>query len=465
MVTAATHEPAASLTEGALPLSRIVAYGTAGIGVTAMAFVNSLYLLKYATDVLLIAPGVMGVVLFAGRVWDAVTDPVVGRLSDRSRSQVGRRRFWIFASVPPTAIAFVMLWAPPASLGSWSLALWIGVALLAFSTAQTMFYVPYYALGIELSTDHHERTRVFGISKLMAGPGLLLGLAVFYALVSSESPRSLAVWLAVGLAGLGALLTTAGISRQRERAEHQGRGGEGITNAFADVFRNPHARILLAMYAIESFGGATGGLLALYVMHYIVKLPESYTIIILLLHIVPSFVLPPLWIYLSRRLGKRRLWAIATGIASVSWFFHSFLSEGMIFLWGVMAFVSGTTSGLGQVIGLSVKADVIDYDELVTGERKEGAYLAVWTFIQKSMSGVLAMVLGFTLQWVGFEPNVEQSEATQRAILALYGFLPSACYAVGLVLLLRFRLNEAEHAEIRRQLDARALLRARESSS
>jgi GPH family glycoside/pentoside/hexuronide:cation symporter len=130
-----------------------------------------------------------------------------------------------------------------------------------------------------------------------------------------------------------------------------------------------------------------------------------------------------------------------------------------------MAFVSGTTSGLGQVIGLSVKADVIDYDELVTGERKEGAYLAVWTFIQKSMSGVLAMVLGFTLQWVGFEPNVEQSEATQRAILALYGFLPSACYAVGLVLLLRFRLNESEHAEIRRQLDARALLRARESSS
>lgn len=439
-----------------LPLPRIVAYGTAGIGVTAMAFVNALYLLKYCTDVLLIAPGVMGIVLFAGRVWDAVTDPIVGRLSDRSGSSWGRRRVWIFASIPFTAVSFVMLWAPPGLLGNWALALWIGVALLAFSTAQTMFYVPYYALGVELSTDHHERTRVFGITKLMAGPGLLLGLAVFYALVSSESPRSLAVFLALGLAALGVLLTTGGIAPQRERAEHQGRGGEGITNAFGDVFKNPHARILLAMYAIESFGGATGGLLALYVMQYIVKLPESYTIGILLLHVVPSFVLPPVWIYLSRRIGKRRLWLISTAVATVSWFFHSFLGEGMILLWCVLSFISGTTSGLGQVIGLSVKADVIDYDELVTGERKEGAYLSVWTFIQKSMSGVLAMVLGFTLQLVGFEPNVEQSETTQRAILALYGFLPAGCYAIGLILLMRFRLNESEHAEIRRELDARA---------
>lgn len=66
------------------------------------------------------------------------------------------------------------------------------------------------------------------------------------------------------------------------------------------------------------------------------------------------------------------------------------------------------------------------------------------------------MVLGFTLQLVGFEPNVEQSETVQRAILALYGFLPASCYAIGLILLMRFRLNESEHAEIRRELDARA---------
>jgi len=160
-----------------LSTSVLVAYALPMAGFMAVTMTLSLYLLKYATDVLLIAPGVMGVVLFAGRVWDAVTDPVVGRLSDRSRSQVGRRRFWIFASVPPTAIAFVMLWAPPASLGSWSLALWIGVALLAFSTAQTMFYVPYYALGIELSTTFLGAVVVEQVFSLPGmGSMLLLGI-------------------------------------------------------------------------------------------------------------------------------------------------------------------------------------------------------------------------------------------------------------------------------------------------
>ena len=285
--------------------------------------------------------------------------------------------------------------------------------------------------------------------------GLLLGLGIFYVLVRAESPRELALPLSIGLAVVGALLTASGVVPLRERVENQGRGGEGITNAFADVFRNPHARILLGMYAIESFGAATSGLLALYVMQYVVKLPESYTIGILLLHLLPSFLLAPLWIPLSRRIGKRKLWAIATAVSIVSWFFHSFLGEGMLGVWALMAFTSGTTSGLGQVIGLSVKADVIDYDELVTGERKEGSYLAVWTFVQKSMGGLLAIVLGFALQWVGYEPNVEQTEATKRVILALYGFLPAGCFAVGLWLLLRFQLNEAEHAEIRRELDAR----------
>ena len=72
------------------------------------------------------------------------------------------------------------------------------------------------------------------------------------------------------------------------------------------------------------------------------------------------------------------------------------------------------------------------------------------------MGGLLAIVLGFALQWVGYEPNVPQSAATQQVILALYGFLPAGCFAVGLFLLLRFQLNEAEYAEIRRQLDARS---------
>jgi GPH family glycoside/pentoside/hexuronide:cation symporter len=143
-------------------------------------------------------------------------------------------------------------------------------------------------------------------------------------------------------------------------------------------------------------------------------------------------------------------------VASFAYLLHSFLGEGMIVFWCAISVVQGATAGAGNVLGFSIKADVIDWDELQTGERKEGSYLAVWTFVQKSAGGLCAILLGAALQWVGFEPNTEQTQATKWMILALYGAFPATAYAIGVVLLRRFRLNEAEHAEIRAALDARA---------
>ena len=196
----------------ALPLGRIVAFGSASIGITAMAFVNSLYLFKYSTDVLLIAPGVMGLLYGISRIWDAISDPLIGRLSDRTKSRFGRRRSWIFASIPATSAAFIMLWAPPAALGPFALAVWLGAALLLFSTAQTMFSVPHYALGVEMTDAYHERTRVFGIRQLMGGLGLITGLLAFYGLARAAEPRIFAPYMAVTVALIASVLAGGGIA-------------------------------------------------------------------------------------------------------------------------------------------------------------------------------------------------------------------------------------------------------------
>ncbi len=439
----------------ALPLIRIVFFSIASIGLTAMIFLNAIYLFKYSTDVLLIAPGAMGLIYGFGRIWDAISDPLIGRMSDRTRSRFGRRRSWIFASIPATGLAFMMLWAPPALLSGPMLAIWIGVGLVLFSTAQTMFTVPHYALGIEMTNAHHERTRIFGLRQLMNGGGLLLGLGAFFLLARSEDPRSLAPFLAGVLAVIAACVTTIGIGQLREREDYQGRGGEDLVRTFWDVFRNPHARLLLTMYGIESFGLATSGILSLYVTEYVVKAPTTFYLIVLMLHVVPSFIGAPLWIRVSKRLGKRRLWFYSTIVASVAYVLHSFLGEGMIVFWCAISIVQGTTAGVAAVVGPSIKGDVIDWDELQSGERREGSYLAAWTFVYKSAGGLCGIFVGFALQTVGFEPNVEQTAATKLTILLLYGALPGAAYAVGAYLLSRFRLNEAEHAAVRAELDAR----------
>ena len=451
-----TASDASVSVEAAIPLGKIVAWSTSSIGLTAMAFVNSLYLFKYCTDELYIPLGMMGLIYGLSRIWDAITDPLVGRMSDSTASRFGRRRSWIFASIPVVGIAFVMLWAPPATLSEFALIAWVGGALLLFSTAQTMFSVPHHALGVEMTTGHHERTRVFGVRQLVAGGGLMIGLVVFFSLASAADKRALAFPLAVAIALGAGLITALGIARLRERPEYQGRGGEDLRRVFRDVFRNPHARILLIIYGIEHFGAATTGILSVYIMQYIVKAPQQLYVVVLLFYIVPSFLLGPLWSRLSKRLGKRRLWLWGMSVAAVAYAAHSLLGEGTLIFWCAISTIQGTTAGLARVVGLSINGDVIDWDEYQTGERKEGAYLAVWTFVEKSAAGLCAIVLGFTMQWVGFEPNVEQNELTKGVILGLYGLLPGACYGIGTYLLFRFKLNEREHALIRTELDRRA---------
>jgi GPH family glycoside/pentoside/hexuronide:cation symporter len=108
------------------------------------------------------------------------------------------------------------------------------------------------------------------------------------------------------------------------------------------------------------------------------------------------------------------------------------------------------------MVGPSVQADIVDYDELVTGERKEGMYFATLNFVRKAASAITGFLTGLALQWVGFVPNIEQTETTKLAIRSLQALFPFASFALGLALFLRFRLGESEHARIRAQLARRA---------
>ena len=104
--------------------------------------------------------------------------------------------------------------------------------------------------------------------------------------------------------------------------------------------------------------------------------------------------------------------------------------------------------------GSSIQADVIDYDEYMTGQRKEGAYFAAWNFVFKSATGITIMITGWVLQFVDFQPNVEQTEQVKLAIRSLYAIFPLVCYLIGTALFMRFSLDEAEHHRIRAALDA-----------
>jgi GPH family glycoside/pentoside/hexuronide:cation symporter len=396
----------------------------------------------------------MGIIFLISRAWDAVSDPIAGYLSDITRTRLGRRRPWLIAGALPVGAIFVLVWSPPASLGPDGLTLWMGASIVLFYTGLTVFDMPHDSLGAELSTDYQDRNRVFGIRRIAIGIGCLVVFAAVGWLTTSADPRGDVLTIAsAGAIATSALMLMTGLS-VKERPEYQGRGCRNPFRAMGDVFRNPHARLLLLVFFLNNFALAFLILSAAYFAQYVLGDPASVAWFMGTFFIV-SVAAVPLWIILGQHFDKK--WLVVAGLCIVSAGTASMglLGSGDVLLVCVICSVCAFGAASLDVNFASLAADVIDYDELQTGERKEGVYFAVWALARKSAMGIGGAMVGFLLAASGFEPNLEQGQSSLVAIRAMESVIPAAGFIAGLVVFLRFSLTRDAHAQVRAQLDAK----------
>ena len=245
------------------------------------------------------------------------------------------------------------------------------------------------------------------------------------------------------------------MARIRERREYQGRGCESPWRAFADVGRNPHARLLLAVVALETLSFGLLAAMFPFVIEYMIPegaIAARYVVGAL----VAAALLFPVWFPLARRFGKRQAWLVALTMKSVGFVLMFAVGPDTMWLFPVPMVLIGGALACSMVLPHSIKADVIDYDDFVTGERKEGSYFAAWNFTQKLASGAAIGLSGVALQFAGYEANSVQSEASIATIQLLFSGVPLVLHIAAIALLLRFTLDESEHRRIRAELDRRS---------
>ena len=450
------------MNEARLSTSQIVSYSLPAFGTAMVLLSVAVYLPNYYTDELGLSAGMLSWVLMAGRLWDAVTDPVMGHISDHTRSRWGRRRPYFLVAAVPLWIVFYVTWSPRSGLSPAGLFTHLLLCYLVLFTFWTIFWIPYISLGMELTTHYHERTRLFGLRQGFYLLGTAVGMLAPEAFAKAAGgPKAGYPKMAFVFGGLCCVLILAAFARVRERPEAARAGSFPFFEGLRVTFRNRAFVVLMFTYLIALIGGSFIAPLTLYVAKYVIKAREVVPFV-MLSYLAGSVVSIPIWVRMSSRIGKNRTWStamlLATTVYATSFYYH----EGTWQLWIVLAAIVGAANGCTMTLGPSISADVIDSDELETGRRREGAFMGIWSFMDKAAIGIAIFVGMQGLEAVGYVPNQDQNETVVFGIKFLYCIVPAVCHLAAVFIFQRFPITAEVHAGIRAQLDARANARARE---
>ena len=442
-----------------IPWGHRLAYACPAFALAVVGIPLYVYLPKFYTDVVGADIALVGFVLLAIRLFDAVSDPIIGALSDRTKSPLGRRRPWIALGVPPLIIALYLLFSPPALSAEGAL-LWFGVGLFVVFLAWTAITVPYESLGAELTQDYDERTAILslrdgalilGTILAAASPAIIQGVLGLGDGPDAERAKFRAV--ALSYAPLVVLACLACVWLVKERHGHRSSTALPSLRTLGARLKNRPFRILLASYTIAAIGSNLPATLIPYYVDYVIGDPnvEQY----LLLYFLTGVVLLPFWVRLAKRVGKKPAWLAAAALNSLTFAGVFFLGPGDSEAYAILVIASGLGFGATLALPSAMQADVIDYEELRSGERKEGEIIGLWA-VSKKLAAAFGVFLAFPiLGAVGYVPNAAQPEAVVLTLKILYALVPSLFNLLGLWVAWHYPIDKATHEKILEAVRAR----------
>lgn len=438
--TADSHAPA---------WSRLAAYGSLAFPLAAGFIALQVIVPTYYAQVLGLSLSAVGGILLVARLWDLITDPLVGYLSDRTPARLGRRKIWVAASAPLLALAVWWLFNPPPGISNGYL-FWGGIAIYI---AGTFAVVPANAWGAELTRDYHQRSRITGARTVFGLLGTLSGLL----LVDNSDNASLSASLtAISLLVIATLAVAVpwALWQVPDRATVTG-GGNSLSGAWSLLRqRSPFRRLLLAFLVNGTANAIPATLFLLYVKHVL----EAPGIAgpVLFLYFAASAVAIPGWVALARRIGKHQTWCLAVVGSCIFFAGAPFLGAGDTVWYVIIVAGTGLMIGADLALPSAINGDLIEWDEWHNGQRRPGLFFALWGTASKLAFALAVGIIFPLLDLVGFSAQGDNSAQAVRLLAILYGAPSIGLKLVAVAMMARFPIDESEHRSLRERLGARA---------
>jgi glycoside/pentoside/hexuronide:cation symporter, GPH family len=407
---------------------------------------------KFYADVVAVPLGYLAIAIALARSLDAMSDPTVGWLSDHTRTRLGRRRPYLLVGPPLCGIAFYLMLSPPAAMPQLSAAVWFGATFILFFIFHTIYVLPHYALGAELTLDYNERSSLFSVRESFTILGTIVASAAPGLMTAGLGWSERRVYSFVGVV-FAILLTSLYwllAWRVRERPQFATRESNPLVPGVRRALRNRPFRILLASYIVSSITGAIPATLLPFFNAYVIEArnPAVWLSIELVGYFGTGALCLPMWVAISRRFGKLNAWLLSflMGITGGGAMF--FLGKGQTVWLLILICWAGASFGAGLFLPPSMQADVIDYDELYTGKRREGQYTAFWSILPKFVAIPSAALPLAILGEIGYIPNAVQSPEVIFAIRVIFALMPAVAAVLSFIIAWRFPITEKIHRDI-----------------
>jgi len=393
-----------------LTKKEILVFGSGDIfGGGAQLIVNFFYLI-FLTDVVKLNPAYAGIIVLISRIWDAVSDPLMGVITDNTKTKYGRRKPYLLAGSFAVIVAFTLLWWP-VSFSSQALTfVYVLFAYLFYSTVSTMIMVPYSSMSSEISLDYKERSTVNGTRLFFSQVASLLCAVIPMEIVHMASNvKTGYIILGITFGIFFAIPLFSIFFVCQERAPITDTKNKASFKLFVEPFKIRTFRLLVLIYLFAFFAmDLISSILAYYMKYYLLRIGELNYVLGTMLIVQIAFL--PIVVKISNKIGKNKTFMMSASI----WIVGAILLGMYSLSWPSWAiYVIAGIIGLGLcgcvVMPWLMFPDVTDVGELYFGERRSGSFGGIMTFMRKSSSAIGIFVISLILQFSGYRKPITQA--------------------------------------------------------
>ena len=446
-----------------LSFSTKLAYGAGDLGPAITANVLAFYLLVFFTNVAGLPAGLASNILVVGKVWDAINDPIVGVLSDRTSHPWGRRYPWIIYGGIPFGIFFLLQWIVPST--DHTVLFWYYVAIsILFNTAYTAVNLPYTALTPELTQDYNERTSLnsFRFAFSIGGSIFSLIVAGIIILVFPNNPNQAYLVLGAICAVISVLPlywcvlgTRKHVAAQLlENAELDNSTSLPLKEQLQIAFSNRPFLYVIGIYLFSWLGvQLTATIIPYFVVNWMQQPQYVFSLVAIAVQ-GTALIMLFVWSKVSERYGKKAVYFMGMSLWIIAQAGLFFLQPGQVVQMYLLAVMAGVGVSTAYLIPWSMIPDVIELDELQTGERREGVFYSFMVLLQKIGLALGLWLVGQALERAGFLATIQgqaapvQPDSALFAIRVAIGPLPTIALIAGMILTYFYPISREVHAEI-----------------